>query len=287
MKALTSRVALVATALSMMVAAQAQDTYKMRLALEAGKALHVTTVSSTKMAFTGPIEQEMNTKTTMVQAYKFDQGTDGWWKVALTTVDFKMDGDAGMPGMSADPAAILDAVKKVKISAEINNLGQARNVKLEGDQDLDMMTKGMTASVSEYLAQIGFMGVQFPEEAVGVGTKWKKEFDMAKILEANGGGFLSNAKGMMPIEFEVLGFEDVNGVKAAKIQIFTDGKVTFDSQMGGSGTMSTTSKGTTWINVATGLPIKSETKMANNIDIGGQMNISQEMSINSTTEIKG
>lgn len=259
----------------------------MRLALEPGKTLHVTTVSETKMAFTGPIEQEMSTKSTMVQAYKFDAGADGWWKIAMTTVDFKMEGGMDMPGMQTDPAQILDAVKKVKVTAEVNNLGQARNVKMEGDQDLDMTTKGMTASMSEYLSQIGFMGLQFPEESLAVGSKWSKSFDMAKILEANSGGFLSNAKGTMPVEFEVLGFEDVNGVKTAKIQVFSDGKVTFDSQMGGSGTMSTTSKGNVWVNVANGLPIKSDTKMANNIDIGGQMNITQEMSINSTTELKG
>lgn len=271
----------------MVAAAHAQDSYKVRLTLEPGKTLNVTTVSQTKMAFTGPIEQEMSTKTTMVQAYKFDAGTDGWWKIAMSTVDFKMEGGMDMPGMQADPAQIVEAVKKVKVTAEVNNLGQARNVKMEGDQELDMTTKGMTASMSEYLSQIGFMGMQYPEEAISVGSKWSKTFDMAKILEANSGGFLTNASGKMPVEFEVLGFEDVNGVKAAKIQVFTDGKVTFDSQMGGSGTMSTTSKGTVWVNVATGLPIKTDSKMANNIDIGGQMNITQEMSINTTTELKG
>lgn len=266
---------------------QAQDSYSLRLALEAGKTLEVKTVSSTKMSFTGPIDQSMNTKTTMVQAYKFDKGDEGWWKFDLSTTDIKLEGDQGMPGMNADPSAMVESVKKVKVSGDVNNLGKTRNVKVGGDDQLDMMTKGLVASNIEYLTQIGFLSITFPEAPVSVGTKWKSDFDMAKILEANGGGFLTNAKGVVPIEFEVLGFEDLDGVKTAKIQVFLDGKVTFDSSMGGSGTMTTTSKGNMWLNLATGLPVKSDTKLANNIDIGGQMTITQEVDINTTSEIKG
>ena len=283
----TSFLAVFALANALTVSASAQESHTLRLALEAGKTLSVTTVSDTKMAFTGAVDQEMNTKTTMIQDYKFDQSGEGWWKFDLSTRDFKLDGDATMPGAASDPSAMIEAVKKVKVGGEVNSVGKARNVKIDGQDSLDPMTKGMIAATIEYLQQIGFMSIVFPEAPVAVGTKWKTDFDMSKILEANGGGFLTNAKGNVPIEFEVLGFEDVDGKKAAKIQVFHDGKVTFDSTMGGSGTMTTTSKGNLWIDLATGLPLKGDTKLANNIDIGGQFNISQEISVVTKTELKG
>ena len=271
--------AIACLALNLVSVASAQETHTLRLVLEPGKTLSVTTVSDTKMAFTGPMDQEMKTKTTLVQNYKFDKGPEGWWTFDIQTADFKMDGDAGMPQMGGDPATMIESVKKVKVGGEVNALGKTRNVKVAGDDSLDMMTKGMMASIVEQLMQVGFMSLNFPEAAVGVGTKWKADFDMAKVLEANSGGFLSNAKGNVPLEFEVLGFETVDGKKTAKIQVFSDGKVTFDSSMGGSGTMSTTSKGNLWIDLATGLAMKSDTKMANNIDVAGQINIAQEMTI--------
>lgn len=287
MNHLHRKMAIVSLALAALTAtAHAQESHVLRLALEAGKTLSVTTVSDTKMAFTGPMEQEIKTKTTMLQNYKFDKSDEGWWKFDIETADFKMEGDAGMPGMAGDPQSMIDAVKKVKLGGEVNNLGKTRNVKVAGDDSLDMMTKGMIATMAEHLTQVGFMAMVFPEAAVSVGTKWKAEFNMAKVMEANGGGFLTNAKGDVPIEFEVLGFEEVNGKKAVKVQVFSDGKVTFDSSMGGSGTMATTSKGNLWLDLATGLPIKSDTKMANNIDIGGMMNIAQEMAISTTAELK-
>lgn len=267
--------------------ANAQETHALRLAIEAGKTLAVTTVSSTKMAFTGPMDQTMETKTTMVQNYKFDKGPEGWLTFDVSVGEFKMEGDAGMPGMAPDADAMVAAIKKVKLGGQVNNLGKTKDVKMSGDTDLDMMTKGMMAAALESMNQVGFMAISFPEAPVGVGSKWKTDFDMAKILEANGGGFLSNAKGVVPMEFEVLAFEDVNGKKTAKIQVFTDGKVTFDSQMGGSGTMSTTSKGSMWLDLATGLIVKTDTKMANNIDIGGQFNISQDTAVVVTAEVKG
>lgn len=238
------------------------------------------------MTFSGMMDSNMATKTTMTQAYKFDKAEEGWWKFDLSTTDFKLDGDLGMPGMASDPTAMIEAVKKVKVGGEVNNLGKARNVKVGGDDSLDMMTKGMMAANIEYLSQVGFMSILFPEAPVAVGTKWKSDFDMSKIMEANGGGFLTNAKGNVPIEFEVLAFEEVEGKKAVKIQVFSDGKVTFDSQGGGSGTMTTTSKGNLWLDLATGLPIKSDTKLANNIDVGGQLNIAQDITITTKAEIK-
>lgn len=286
LETLMNRTLLTLVAVSVVALSHAQESHKLRYAVDVAKSLSVTTTSSTKMAFTGPIEQTMETKTTLVQSYKFEKGEEGWWKFNMAVTDFKLDGDAGMMGMGADPESMAAAVKKVKLFGEFNDMGKTRGVKMDGDDNLDMMTKGTFASISEYFNQVGFMSSHFPEEEVAVGAKWKSQIDMAKIMEANGGGFLSNAQGVLPIEYELLAFEDVNGTKTAKVQVFTDGKVTFDSQMGGGGTMSMTSKGTAWIDLATGLPVKSDTKMANNIDIGGQMNITQELSIVTTSEVK-
>ena len=37
-------------------------------------------------------------------------------------------------------------IKKVKVGGEVNSLGKTRNVKVAGDDTLDMMTKGMMAA---------------------------------------------------------------------------------------------------------------------------------------------
>ncbi|MBS1722944.1 MAG: hypothetical protein JSS66_08335 [Armatimonadetes bacterium] len=266
------------------VSANAQDTKTLRFNIAPGTTLASTSVTDSKFVISGPMDQEAKNKTTIVQEYKFDSGADGWLKFLLTTTDFKMEGDDlnfGMGGGATDMAA---AVKSVKVNGEVNNLGKTRNVAAGGVDQLDMMTKQMLSSIIDRINQIGLLMMSYPEEAVGVGSKWKVDMNLGKALEAI--PFFENCKGTAPVEFTLESFEKLDGKDVAKVKVFIDGKVTFDLQGGqGSGNMSTTSAGNVWIDLATGIPSKGETKMANAIDFG-MGNLQQEMTITSTVSVK-
>jgi len=268
--------------------AQAQDKKTIRLNVKPGTVMTSTSVTDGKFAMTGPADQTVNNKTTMVQQYKFDAGSDGWMKFLIETTEFKMEGEQFNMGTEVNTDQIIAQAKKVKISGEVNNVGAARNVVLAGADDMEMGTKQMMSSISDRISQIGLLSMYFPEEGVAVGTTWKKEIDLAKSLAAI--SFFTDVSGKAPVEFTVEAFENVDGKDTAKIKVFLDGRVTFGLNFGGGGdtkgNMSTTSSSHVWIDLATGLPVKSDTKMANNIDFGmGTMQ--QEMSITTTTAVKG
>ena len=267
--------------------AQAQDKKTIRLNVKPGTVMTSTSVTDGKFAMTGPADQTVNNKTTMVQQYKFDAGSEGWMKFLIETTDFKMEGEQFNMGTEINTDQIIAQAKKVKISGEVNNVGAARNVVLSGADDMEMGTKQMMSSISDRISQIGLLSMYFPDEGVTVGTTWKKEIDLAKSLAAI--PFFTDVNGKAPVEFTVEGFENVEGKDTAKIKVFLDGRVTFGLNFGGGGdskgNMSTTSSSHVWIDLATGLPVKSDTKMANNIDFGmGTMQ--QEMSVTTTTTVK-
>lgn len=265
----------------------AQDKKTLRLTLKPGMVVTHTSVTDGKFTIAGPADQTVNNKTTMTQEFAFDAGEAGWFKFNCTTTDFKSEGEQMDMGMGAtSPEEIAAAVKKVKFAGEVNELGSVRNVAVQGQDNLDMMTKQMMNSVTDQMNQIGFFAMVLPQEEVGVGSKWTKTYDMAKSMEAI--PFFKNVAGKMPVEFTLEAFESRDGMELAKVKAFMDGKATFDLDFGGgggSGSMTTTSNGTIWINLATGLPVSSDTKLANNIDFGmGTMQ--QEMSIKGTFKVK-
>ena len=267
--------------------AQAQDKKTIRLTVKPGTVMTSTSVTDGKFAMTGPADQTVNNKTTMVQQYKFDKGSEGWLKFLIETTEFKMEGEQFNMGTPIDTDQIIAQAKKVKISGEVNEMGSARNVELTGAEDMEMGTKQMMTSISDRISQIGLMSMFYPVEGVGVGSIWKKEIDLGKSLAAI--PFFTDVNGKAPVEFTVEAFEKVDDKDTAKIKVFIDGRVTFGMNFGGGdtkGSMTTTSAGHVWIDLATGLPVKSDTKMANNIDFGvGTMQ--QEMSITTTTAVKG
>jgi hypothetical protein len=238
------------------VLAFAQDSFTMRAKPAAGSNLTVTTASTMKMAFSGMMEQEINSKTTVTQKVGFAAGDSGWTKFDIQTTDVKMEGDSMAAAMGQGPSAedIAKAVKEVKIAGEFDETGKTRNVAITGLNEGDFSARGIVESDFQALAQLGFMGLNWPKDPVKVGSKWTSEFDFAKILEANSMGFLTNIVGKMPVEFEVLGFEQIDGKTYAKVKSFMDGKVTFDvAQAGSTGNMTVTSVGTTWVDVTDGV----------------------------------
>jgi hypothetical protein len=276
-----TRISLFLSLVALGAGAFAQDTAPvLRLKVEPGTKLNMSTSTETKMAFSGMMDQTINSKSKMGQSLSFEGGEGGWLKFVIATTEFSMESDGQMGPAPVDPAEMAEQIKKVKIVGEVNELGQSRGVGIVNEENLDQMSKSVMSSTVASMSQLGFMGVSFPEGGLSVGQTWDKEFDMAKVVEDNSMGFLSNVQGKMPVKFEVLGFEEVGGSKVVKMKSFMDGKVTFDvSMMGSTGNMTTTSVGHIWIDLATGLVVKAESEMANMMDMG-QLTIQQETKIN-------
>jgi len=276
-------VAALTVANAMAQATAVPDKRTLRLNLTPGTSITMKTVTDGTMSISVQgNDNEIKSKITMGQKTDVSAGDGGWLKFLLQTTEFKMEGDSMDMGMGGggDPAT---AMKAVKIEGEFDQMGATRNVKVADDDKLDMMTKQSVTTLAEQWSQIGFMAVTFPKDAVGAGDKWTKEMDLGKVMGSN--PMISNAAGKAPMEFTVEGFEKVDGKDAAKIKVFMDAKVTFDiAAAGSSGTMTMTSNGFIWIDLATGVTIKGESKMANNIDFGmGTMQ--QNMSITQSATV--
>ncbi|MCW5936210.1 MAG: hypothetical protein KIT11_02750 [Fimbriimonadaceae bacterium] len=232
-----------------------------------------------KMSFSGMMDREMKMKTDTSQNIDFGADADGWSKFTITTTDIKMAGDDPGQGMGGDPQDMVDGLKKVKIVGEVNQRGGTRNVQLADADSLDPMSQGAMVRSVEQFTQLGFFGLEFPEDDVSVGTKWSKEMDMKKLLEASMMGMAQDIQGKLPTTFEVEGFEDVDGQPHAKVKFFSDGKATFNINVGSgdtAGSMSITVLGHSWISLGTGMPTKSVSETALMIDMG-MLQIQQEM----------
>ncbi|MBS1714628.1 MAG: hypothetical protein JST30_09865 [Armatimonadetes bacterium] len=239
----------------------------LRLNLAAGNSITMKTVTDGVMNLSVQgNDNEMKSKITMVNKTDVSAGDGTWLKFILQTTDFKMEGDTMDMGMGGgtDPAT---AMKAVKIQGEFDPTGTTRNVTIADDDKLDMMTKQSMSSMLEQWSQIGFMALTFPKDAVGVGDKWTKELDLGKVMGSN--PMISNAAGKAPMEFTIEAFEKVDAMDTVKIKVFMDAKATFDiAAAGSSGSMTMTSNGFVWVDLATGVTVKGESKMANNIDFG-------------------
>ncbi len=280
----TLRSVVIVAALVAGTMAQAQSGQPLRFNVAPGSSYAMTSVTSMKMAFSGMMDREMTTKSTVSQTLKFDAGEGAWLKFTLSTSDFKTEGEQMMEGMGPSPDEMAAAFKNVRTVGEVGPNGGTRNVKLEGTDGLDMMTKGMVTRIVEGVSQLGLLGLTFPDGPVEVGTEWKANFDMAKTLGDSMMGMAQDVKGDFPYVFTVEAFEAVDGAPHAKVKVFTDGKATFRVQGPGGegdGNMTMTSLGHMWIDLATGLPTKSATEMAMTIDIG-MLQITQEMKIDTT-----
>jgi hypothetical protein len=80
---------------------------------------------------------------------------------------------------------------------------------------------------------------------------------------------ISSVTGKLPIQFEVVGFEDLDGKRHVKIKSVMDGTLTMVIAVGEmSATMKTQMTNMSWIDVATGLLTKSEAVGQNDSDFG-------------------
>jgi hypothetical protein len=189
---------------------------------------------------------------------------DGWTSVQFKTDEFKLDGD-GMMGMEGS----LEGVKEVTINMEVDETGRTRNVSLGNTDKVDPMMRQMILGSMKSDQIAGFMGVHFPKEAVGVGSKWNVELDAANMFDKS--EMISSVSGKLPVSYEVVAFEKLDGKDHVKVRSKMNGTVTLGiASPAGDMTATVKTDFTThhWVEVATGILSKSEGSATIDNDFG-------------------
>jgi len=265
------RLGIAAVAIVALVAASPQDKAQIKLKFDKNPVKYKSVVK-TDMDFMGMAQS--NT-INMTQSVTPLESKEGWTTLRFKTEDFKLEGD-GMMGMESSVAS----VKEIGIKMEVDEQGRTRNVVLENADKVDAMMRQMVIGSMKSDQVAGFMGVHFPKEAVGVGSKWNIELDAAQMFDKS--EFVSAVSGKLPISYEVTGFEQINGKNHVKLHSTMTGTITMDIASP-AGDMKATVKmnfGTDyWVEVANGILTKSAGKATIDNDFGmGSM--TQKLTVN-------
>lgn len=243
------RVGIAAVAIAALIAASPQDKTEVKLKFDKTP-VKFRSVIMTNMDLMGVAQSNM---ISMAQTVTPVETKDGWTTLRFKTDDFKMEGD-GMMGMEST----FDAVKDISIKMEVDERGRTRNVAIENADKVDAMTRQMIVGSMKSDQVAGFMGVHFPKEPVGVGSKWNIELDAAQMFDKS--EFITAVSGKLPVSYEVAGFEDIKGKRNIKVHSTMTGTVMMDIASP-AGDMKATIKmtfGTNyWVDTATGILTKS------------------------------
>ncbi|MDI9636531.1 hypothetical protein QPK87_01290 [Kamptonema cortianum] len=251
---------LLISALPLLVGATSQDTVLLRLKVAAGTKQKITTTTTSLQELSGMMERNSNTSVKSVNVFAFEPGEESKTKVVVTTEDFTISSDQDTPGM--DPAVLAEEVKSLVVTMSVDERGLVLTSESKGGGELSASITAM-----ESASKIGYNGIIFPEESVKIGSQWKHEVDLSS--NAGEGGPLKMSGGKIPSQFELVGFEELNGKKAAKIKITMKGRVNVELTQGlpATGTMDLDTNGHFWIDLATGLLLKAESKVITDIDL--------------------
>jgi uncharacterized cupredoxin-like copper-binding protein len=259
-------------AIAVVAAAPTQDKALVKFKLGKDASVQFKSTIKTDMEIMGTAQSNTIVMTQSVSAI---ETKEGWTTVRFKTDDFKMEGDS-MMGMESG----FDSVKEVTIKMEVDEQGRTRNVTLENTEKIDpMLRQLMTGSMkSDQIA--GFMGVHFPKEEVGVGSKWAVELDAAQMFDKS--EMITSVEGKLPISYEVTGFEEINGKRNVKVHSIMTGTVNLDiaSPAGDLKAVVQLEFDTEyWVDVATGILTKSVGKA--NIDNDfGMGSMTQKLAVN-------
>jgi hypothetical protein len=258
----STRIGLAALAASAIVAATpTQDKAIIQFKLAKDASVQFKSTIKTDMDFMGT--QQSNT-IVMTQNVAAVDAKEGWTTVLFKTNDFKMEGD-GMMGMESG----FESIKEISIRMEVDAQGKTRNVTLENTEKVDpMLRQLMTGSMkSDQIA--GFMGVHFPKEEVGVGSKWATELDATQMFDKS--EMITGVSGKLPISYEVTAFEAIDGKNNVKVHSIMQGTVNLDiaSPAGDlKAIVKMTFNTDYWVEVATGILTKSASKANIDNDFG-------------------
>lgn len=243
------KVGVTAVAVAALIAASPQDQAEVKLKFDKTP-VKFRSVIMANMDLMGVAQSNM---ISISQTVTPAETKDGWTTLRFKTDDFKMEGDA-MMGMEST----YDSIKEIAIKMEVDERGRTRNVTLENAEKVDAMTRQMIVGSMKSDQVAGFMGVHFPKEAVGVGSKWNVELDAAQMFDKS--EFITAISGKLPVSYEVTGFEDLKGKRNIKVHSTMTGTIAMDIASP-AGDLKATVKmnfGTDyWIDLATGILTKS------------------------------
>ncbi len=250
-----------ATVAFVAVVAAGQDADVIKLKFAKDTVLKYKTDVTTRMDIMG---QSMEMGTTTTQTTTVESQKDGWTTLNIKTDEIKSTGEqADMMG------ANLDSMKGLVIKLDVDESGMTRNFAFANAANMDPMTKQMMEGSLKATQATGYMGVSFPKEGIKVGSKWNTVLDASKLFGTN--EMITAVNGKIPADYEVVGFEDVEGKRNVKVKIKLAGTVTM-AIASPAGDMNATVKlqsdTTSFIETATGFLSKSEGLMNSDIDFG-------------------
>lgn len=182
----------------------------LRLNLQQGKTY--TYVTETTMA-----QQSSSTTQRITQAVKVTSKKGDRYKMSVSVVDAKVSAKAGTP-MANQAKQIENQLKSMKFTADYGLRGNSQGAPTfsgAGSQAQQMMG-GMAAM------NMGFMGMEFPQAPVKVGSSWTTTMDLAKMMKASGlPASVVVTGGPLLVKYTLKG---LNG-KAANIAYTISGKV--------------------------------------------------------------
>lgn len=253
----------------------AQAPVKLRLNLGSGKTYRYNSSMTTKSSM-GAQAQPMTV--TMVQVVKVKSKSATGYKVGFSSENVKMQAKAGSP-MAGMAKQMEESMKKASYDADIDFRGKTKTT-------ASAMSGMMGGNVGGSLS--GFLGVEYPEGPVKVGTTWTTAIDLAKMMGGMASQMKVSGKPIL-VTYTVKSMGNQGGKQTVTLGIVLKGTANMSMNMGKEGgqmnsTMNMNGKGSAVCDVATGLPIATDMSSTIGINMNG-MKIDQQMSV--TSKLKG
>ncbi len=253
----------------------AQAPVKLRLNLASGKTYRYNSSMTTKSSM-GAQAQPMTV--TMVQVVKVKSKSATGYKVGFSSENVKMQAKAGSP-MAGMAKQMEEGMKKASYDADIDFKGKTKT-------SASAMSGMMGGNVGGSLS--GFLGVEYPEGPVKVGSTWTTAIDLAKMMGAMASQMKVTGKPIL-VTYTVKSMGSQGGKQTVTLGIVLKGTANMSMNMGKEGgqmnsTMTMNGKGNAICDIATGLPISTDMSSTIGINMNG-MKIDQEMKV--TSKLKG
>ncbi len=213
------------------------------------------------------MEQEMEGKstpskqeTTMTVKVKKKQAADYLIETTIDEVSLT-DGNTAQSGPTPD-----SSLAGLRYETTYDAQGrQKKGASKTTDARLQQLTSIMAS------LEMGFLGLEFPEQAVNVGDSWTIQYDFDAITRSLPPGSKIEGSKNFPMTYKVLKFENEGGKRLAVLGVSMNGDLKMVFSMGDpkqkplTMTLNTKMDGTMRVDTETGLPVNSSIKGVNDI----------------------
>jgi hypothetical protein len=201
----------------------------------------------------------------LVTTIQVTEAKDGKYTSTSTLSDVKVDVKEG-GGAMAQAAQMAENLEGTKVTMRYDDKG--RTIEAEGKEG----AAGNLAAGTG-VQGIGFLGVHYPDHAVGPGDSWEATYDLKSVLGEMGSNLEAKGPTSIPVKYKLQSVAQEGGKKVATIEFSMNGKLAFTIKgaPGSSGEVGidTSATGTIKVDTATGLPLEAVTKGNNQVQAGG------------------